>query len=581
MNKPEVLATPFQLPPDLHWEATQNGHLSAQPRLAPDDHVMQTYGLSEGNIRKKPAEGSISRPWPAFQGLEAVYGEPMVPQPEGPYGLRAGNTGRRTPPTEGTSRPYELLAPTPGTNELMPTAPDSRPDSDASPGEGNVRRRKRGLDITLAQQREQDEELKLQRTAELLANYGTAREAYVNVVAGQRSGIVRLEQSGGRIRKFLDKFHPLRNRKENKLKQAVQTAQANYSSAYKALADNIIDDSSESTTAPATAREVYAERSVGRLEDLDLLEGSILEAQRRQATDNNGLIGNWIARRVAKSKGLGRVFKVAAPAVVAGAAIGITAATAGVGPLAAAGIGVGVGYLGRRYGQFVAKRANKGMILTEQGQASNRHAVAASAHELRRWQIEAERRLDLDPTRLLVENDDIDHTIDVNQATERIVAENQHLMRSLRSIGGIAAGMGFGLGLAGVHAVHGLHHATPKPHNNSGGGNNSNNGGPQQGGDSAKPVTPANPANPETHTINLNDYPWKVAHGLTPGHEFDTLHKVIAQINTQQGTHLAVRNVHTAHGVTQMVMNGNQPLSLAQQRAFNQAMESMVNGVAP
>jgi hypothetical protein len=274
-----------------------------------------------------------------------------------------------------------------------------------------------------------------------------------------------------------------------------------------------------------------------------------------------GFIGrHWSGNRT------GRFFKVAIPAAALGAALPV----------------VGV-FLGYKAGQGIAGAENRRRV-TDQNFSRGLFADEVQVSQQGDYAIDIDTLLASGQT-----VDNVDFTQSIEDTTTQQVEQNRRRREVAGRVGVLAAAAGSiasafpgvpgGINVAhhfinGAHqaAAHG-HHAAQGAHGAHGGHPGAHDGHPGgHGGHGGHNGGGENPTN-----VNPDQAPWSVAHQMAPGHEFQTMHATMNQLNHQFNMHL--------HYVTQpdgkiWIENGGKALNHAQQLAFNRIMEGLGSSVS-
>jgi hypothetical protein len=392
---------------------------------------------------------------------------------------------------------------------------------------------------------------------------GRQADRYAQVSANQRGGhLGRLQNGGNRFARFMQRF-----RREAR-HTAADTEVSDQRDLFRQGFDDFVVAYRELRGSDTMRGVDLVDEKLGALVELeDRIQGYREDVSYNGAPlrTNNGEIrtqtrrdrmGVWFAERWQRSGRVGKTLKVAAVPLAAGLAAGATVATAGVLPLTVAA-GAAVGYGGKRIGNRIASSVSRRMSATEAG-AARATQRATGRYNVAQASVTPETAEELDITEA------------VEAGTTREVRENQRRRNIAGMVGGIAAGIGFAGGVQIEHAFSGGngHHvaanADPKQ------ADPTTTTQPPHGGGHTAPVTGGH----EASTAGMpdpNQYPWEVAHGVTPGHEMSTIQQAMDaynKVHSGAGLHFVnlgnTVQIHNAHGAA---------LNAAQQTAFNKAME--------
>ncbi|HVW22995.1 MAG TPA: hypothetical protein VHB51_00705 [Candidatus Saccharimonadales bacterium] len=383
-----------------------------------------------------------------------------------------------------------------------------------------------------------------------------SREEYVRLCAEMRNGhLGRI--GGGRWKKLMQRF--FRGASELSRSQAldrrVQEARAAHREQFANLA-TLIQSRRVEAGEPLNIRETLVN---AQLDDLRAIERRIRRAQQEQfAAERAPGIKGWVAEQWFRRGRFGKFMMVAIPAAAIGVTGGLAAAGLGLGGLLSTAAGIGTAYGGRKAGHKIAKTANAGFASTEQGIEQLTESAANREARFRNRAVRTEDAV-------------IDHTEFVERGNTNRVEDNMRRRRLAGRVGAAVAGATFGF--TRVHFDGGGSHATAADPNHAANGHAANtvHGGHGAHGAHGGHNGLGHAAHAEK--INPNAYPWTVAHHMTPGHEWDTIHHAIKSANATKGTHYHLVNV----GKTLQVYNGNHALNVAQQEAFNRYMESLAS----
>ncbi len=388
---------------------------------------------------------------------------------------------------------------------------------------------------------EEREALERELQAERQAVIDT-RDRYAQLTAEQRNGnIGRLgERADSLWRRIVSRVTGNRapNARHEQLDARVERARNDYRTAFARVQSRAIVAAED---AGGTPEAVHAGVLDLKIEELTALENRIQEIR---AEDGNKTAESWT-----RHGRLRRGARVALPALAVGAAVGVPVGILGAPIWATMAAGAGVALLGRRIGQRIAGRVNRGRAATEVGQnEQNDYLAAAIAH-------------------IRTRTDRFSHTNYTEQQTIGQVESNRRRSQRAGMIGSLAAGAGF---LGGVITGTEIGQALATP-------GNTPSGTEAPIADSQGPLG-ANPVSPNTipSGVDVHSYPWTVAHnmGVGSGNEMSTLSHLNHAMNQAGfgGGHWHLQHV----GDTVQVYHGSHALNAAQQAAYNNHLVSFI-----
>lgn len=395
------------------------------------------------------------------------------------------------------------------------------------------------------------------------AALGDVMDGYARLVAKQRSTHLDAMLDGRRVWQVAKQvLSPLSYRRAEQLRVRTAAARATYKTSLDNYVDAVGGSDQDKIRTKLEAMAAFERRVVECQIEATHFAPQVQPGMRgpnRADQTRRRITQFWLTHRR-----LPKAAVVAVPAAAVGLGIGALVFAWGLPAIATTGAGIAAAYAGRSIGGGIASTVNQYKIATPIG-----YQEAADGAERRKLAF-AQQYTALKLAGHSVSVSDADVTTAYEQGT-KLAAHNNARRRGLAQlVGGLAAAAGFG---AGGFTAEQAREAFSQAHNVS--------------PSAIEPTpTPAQTAPPPPHTppptptptpprppvecINPNQYPWSVAHDLSPGHEWEVIRHAINQYNACFHTHM--------HLVTQpngkvWLENGAQALDAAQQRKFNIFME--------